>query len=145
MAIKQLVKGEPDWQTIINDNFSQFAINANVGTMSHVDNFATPINGATCDGNGCYTVDLQNGYVMHVFDIVNLRVPASVVNKIPALKFPQGTFGAHVRFNVDQATNLDVDYKSSEGSVASLENFDNGLSNLCGEYVWFAKKEQGED
>lgn len=140
--IQTISKAQDHWDKTTNQNFQN--INQELealpeGTVQYIRNVAQLTNGATCDGNGLYSIKLKN-MTMNLFNIVGLHVPKeSINNNTTVIEFPDGTFGSRVRFNVDQATNLDI--SNNKGKIATIENFDNGLGELNGEFVWFTDNE----
>ena len=141
-TIQTISKAQDHWDKTANQNFA--ALNQALealpdGTVQYIRNFAQLANGATCDGNGLYSVRLKN-MTMNLFNIVGLHVPKEAINnETTVVEFPDGTFGSRVRFNVDQATNIDI--SNNKGKIATIENFDNGLGELNGEFVWFTDNE----
>lgn len=137
--IQSIIKTQNDWQQTINGNFQNLnkaLTSLPDGTVQYTHNVAQLINGATCDGSGLYSVKFKN-MTLNIFNIIGLSVPKSAINNNTIIiDFPDGTFGSRVRFNVDQATNLDI--SNNKGKIATIEKFDNGLSELNGEFVWFA-------
>lgn len=141
-TIQTISKAQDHWDKTTNQNFQN--INQELealpeGTVQYINNFTQLANGATCDGNGLYSIKLKN-MTVNVFNVVGLKVPKeSINNDTTVIEFPDGTFGSRVRFNVDQATNLDI--SNNKGKIATIENFDNGLGELNGEFVWFTDNE----
>ena len=140
--IQTISIAQDHWDKTTNQNFQN--INQELealpeGTVQYIHNVAQLTNGATCDGNGLYSIKLKN-MTMNLFNIVGLHVPKeSINNNTTVIEFPDGTFGSRVRFNVDQATSLDI--SNNKGKIATIETFDNGLGELNGEFVWFTDNE----
>lgn len=133
-----LLKGEGDWQAFVNAMKEKMDALPS-GEVEYIQNFASLSNGASADGNGLYSIKMKN-MTMNVFNIVNLSVPkGSINNNTTIIQFPDGTFGSHVRFSVDQGTSIDV--QGNKGAIATSENFDQGLSGLVGEFIWFSANE----
>lgn len=139
--ITQVQMAQDHWQETVNQNFNN--LNEEIealpnGQVNYIHDFASLTNGASADGNGLYQLPLKNK-ILNVFNIVNLSVPKSAINNnTVVVQFPDGTFNSHVRFNIDGVTNLDI--HNNQGAIATTENYDNGLNDLVGYFVWYSDK-----
>lgn len=129
-----LLKGQNDWQAFVNTMKKK--MDTLPDEVEYISNFASLSNGASADGTGLYRIKYKN-MTFNLFNIVNLKLPKSVINNnTVVIRFPDGTFGSHVRFDVDQGTNIDIN--DNAGTIATSENFDQGLNSLVGEFIWFS-------
>lgn len=133
-----LLKGQDDWQAFVNAMKKKMDALPS-GEVEYIQNFASLSNGASADGNGLYRIKYKN-MTFNLFNIINLKLPKSAINNdTMVIQFPDGTFGSHIRFSVDQGTNIDIN--DNAGTIATSENFDQGLSGLVGEFIWFSANE----